>query len=139
MSFSIKTILKLICLLGLFACTSKSASAQSTNTEFGDIVFRTNASTGGEGENENENVSNQGEAFIVQLEYQVGLLSVSVEGLYEEEIGQFYLVDLNGNQYSLLSNQSNSHEYQVSLAPGYYSVILNTPFELYTHNIYLQP
>jgi len=137
MSFSIKTILKLICLLGLFACTSKPASAQSLEVSFDDIADRISNT-------EQRKISRKSDSHIftrpnLTFSWDGMGYNLSINGIAANDITNMYLVSPSGQQYSLQSLMIATNLYQLSsLQTGYYTIVVQYVSGTLTKNIHLQ-
>ncbi|MEL6593120.1 MAG: hypothetical protein AAFQ68_23680 [Bacteroidota bacterium] len=138
MSISIKTILKLICLLGLFACTSQPASAQDLKVDFDDLAGR--SAQQGRVITHNNTTKSGGQSTIDAVWYFDGAdYRLKITGLAETQVTSMSFVDPAGTIYSFAQLQIGNNLYQVSEIPGgYYSIVIQTNNTLITENIHLQ-
>lgn len=141
MSFSIKTILKLICLLGLFACTSKPASAQDMVVEIDDI---TNRSGNRSSNNQQRKISQEVGLHVyarpgISLHYDGNNYRLSITGMISNDINSINIISPTGQQYPLQSLSVGGNTYQLSsLQSGYYTIVVQSIFGTFTQNFHLQ-
>ncbi|MFK7926472.1 MAG: hypothetical protein AB8H47_31275 [Bacteroidia bacterium] len=129
MSFSIKTILKLICFLGLFVCVSKSADAQNTIVDITGDFGRTDSSF-------DRIIKNPAE---LQTHFEQQSQQLILKGLPFQDVRSITLVGLSGERILLETRTAQQGVYHLPiLKSDYYVLVIESSGKIVTKNIHLR-